>query len=390
MKKYTHDMPVPLPPEVLRQVGSPHLRYVSNWEQTSTALPRSLHSHPDFAEFTLILAGQGICEINGVLYPITKGDLIVCNCGILHDEFIDPKPLSLVSIAADGIQIPNLPKNHIISSNTIPLFHLDSSNTEFFSLIKILVNTVKSSSLRCGLISQSLFLALFYLLLDIVDMHHNYHHIATDTTIILVNTVKSSSLRCGLISQSLFLALFYLLLDIVDMHHNYHHIATDTTIDLVHQIRLYVDSHITQELSIANIATRFGISPSYLARIFKHAVGCPLSKYIIRRRMGEAQGLLLNSKLANIATRFGISPSYLARIFKHAVGCPLSKYIIRRRMGEAQGLLLNSKLPISEVAIRVGYPNQSYFTKLFTQSFDISPLQYRKISRTRLVNLPDT
>ncbi len=295
MKKYTHDMPVPLPPEALRQVGSPHLRYVSSWEQTSTSLPRSLHSHPDFAEFTLILAGQGICEVNGILYPITKGDLIICNCGILHDEFIDPKPLSLVSIAADGINLPNLPTNCIISSDTIPLFHLDSSNSEFFNLIKILVDTVKNPSLRCGLICQSLFLALFYLLLDIVDMHHNYHHI-----------------------------------------------ATDTTIDLVHQIRLYVDSHITQELSIANIATRFSISPSYLARIFKHAVGCPLSKYIIRRRMGEAQGLLLNSKL-----------------------------------------------PISEIAIRVGYPNQSYFTKLFTQSFDISPLQYRKMSSTRLVNMPN-
>lgn len=290
-----HDIPIPHTPKKLDQAGAPHLLYVSSWEQTTTTLPRSLHSHPDFAEFSLVLAGQGVCEIDGVFYPITKGDLIVLNRGVLHDEFADSRPIALVSIAADGIRLPVLPENCILPGDTVPVLHLDSRALAFHSLALLLTDTVKSTDPRRGLTCQSLFLALFYMMLDTIDVYCR----------------KSSA-------------------------------AADPVTDLGHQIRTYVDAHVTEELSVAEIAARFDISPSYLARVFKHAIGCPLSKYIIRRRMGEAQSLLLNSSL-----------------------------------------------PISEVAARVGYPNQSYFTKLFTQSFKVSPLQYRKISSERLINLPE-
>lgn len=293
MQKY--NVSIPRTPRELHQVGSPHLLYVSSWEQTMTTLPRSLHSHPDFVEFTFILAGQGVCELDGVFYPITKGDLVVCNRGILHDEFADSQPIALVSIAADGIQLPNLPDNCILPNDTVPLLHLDSKAPAFHSLVTLLADTVKSTDARRGLTCQSLFLALFYLVLDTIDMYCQ----------------KPSA-------------------------------AADPVTDLGHQIRVYVDAHVTEELSVNEIAAVFDISASYLARVFKRSIGCPLSKYIIRRRMGEAQSLLLNSSL-----------------------------------------------PISEVAARVGYPNQSYFTKLFTQSFKVSPLQYRKISSERLINLPE-
>lgn len=295
MKNYEYDLSVSRNPKNPEQIGTPHLLYVSSWEQTITTLPRSLHSHPDFAEFTLILAGQGVCELDGVFYPIAKGDLIIYNRGILHDEFVDSHPIALVSIAADNIQLPGLPENCILPSDTVPLLNLGSNAPAFSTLVTLLIDTVKSTNARRDLTSQAIFLALFYLLLDTIDVHCH----------------KASA-------------------------------GTDPVIGLAHQIRSYVDIHVTEELSVAEIAAHFAISPSYLARIFKHTIGCPLSKYIIRRRMGEAQSLLLNTSL-----------------------------------------------PISVVAERVGYPNQSYFTKLFTQSFHISPLQYRKISGERLINLPE-
>ncbi len=295
MKNDKHNIPISHTLKNFTQTSVPHLLYVSSWEQTTTTLPRTLHSHPDFAEFTLILAGQGICELDGIFYPITKGDLIICNRGILHDEFSDSQPIALISIAADNIHLPGLPENCILPSDTVPLVHLGSNEPVFNQLVVLLADMVKGSNMRRDYIIQSLFLALFYLLLDTIDIY------------------------CHKIS-----------------------IEADPVIGLAHQIRSYVDIHITENISVTEIAAHFSISPSYLARIFKHTIGCPLSKYIIRRRMGEAQSLLLNTKL-----------------------------------------------PISAVAERVGYPNQSYFTKLFTQSFRISPLQYRKISSERLINLPE-
>lgn len=290
---HTCDIPISHTPQRLDQVGDPHLLYVSRWEQNSSTLPRSLHSHPDFAELTFILAGQGVCELGGILYPISKGDLIVCNRGVLHDEFVDSRAVSLVSIASNGIRIPGLPENCLLPKKIRPVFHLDSRAPLFLNLVSILADEVNSTDRRLGLTCQSLFLALFYLTLDTIEAY------------------------CQKPSAS-----------------------PDSVEDLGHQIRAYVDTHVTEDISVSAIAAVFQISPSYLARIFKRSAGCPLSKYIIRRRLGEAQTLLLNSTL-----------------------------------------------PISEVAERVGYPNQSYFTKLFTQSFHVSPLQYRKISSERLINL---
>lgn len=292
MKKY--NVSIPHTPQKLDQVGDPRLLYVSCWEQSMTTLPRSLHSHPDFAEISFILSGQGICELNGIFRPITKGDLIVCNPGILHDEFVDSRSVALVSFAADGIQLPGLPDNCVIPNEMEPLFHLTSKAPMFHSLVSMLADEVKSNDARLGLTCQALFQALFYLTLDTIDAYY-----------------KRPS------------------------------VATDSVMDLAHQIRAYVDAHVTEELSVSEIAGTFQISASYLARIFKRSIGYPLSKYIIRRRLGEAQTLLLNSTM-----------------------------------------------PISEISLRVGYPNQSYFTKLFTQSFGVSPLQYRKISSERLINLP--
>lgn len=291
-----NNVSIPHTPKALDQVGTPHLLYVSSWEQPSTMLPRSLHSHSDLAEFTFILSGEGVCELNGLLYPITKGDLIICNQGILHDEFVDPRKISLISVAANGICLPGLPENCVIPQNTVPIIHLDSRASGFRHLVCMLADTVRSSDARRGLTCQALFLALFYQVLDVIDAY------------------------CRRPTE-----------------------AADRILDMDHQIRAYIDAHITENLSM-------------------HA----------------------------IAAEFQISTSYLGRIFKRSVGCPMSKYIIRRRLGEAQTLLLNTTLPVSEISQRVGYPNQSYFTKLFTQAFGVSPLQYRKISSERLINLPDS
>ncbi len=73
----------------------------------------------------------------------------------------------------------------------------------------------------------------------------------------------------------------------------------------------------------------------------------------------------------------------LARVFKQSFGYTLTTYLIRRKIGEAQTFLLNSDLPIAEIAAQLGYPNQSYFSRLFTEHIGLSPLRYRKMYKKK-------
>jgi two-component system response regulator YesN len=77
-----------------------------------------------------------------------------------------------------------------------------------------------------------------------------------------------------------------------------------------------------------------------------------------------------------------LHPDYLARVFKKETGVSLGSYIIHARIAAAKHLLETSSLSVQAVAQRVGYANDSYFSKLFKQEVGLSPLEYKRGSRT--------
>ena len=54
------------------------------------------------------------------------------------------------------------------------------------------------------------------------------------------------------------------------------------------------------------------------------------------------------------------------------------QYATRRRIGEAQSLLIYTSMPVTYIAARVGYSNQSHFNSLFSKYVGMSPTQFRK------------
>ncbi len=73
-----------------------------------------------------------------------------------------------------------------------------------------------------------------------------------------------------------------------------------------------------------------------------------------------------------------LNTDYMSRIFKKETGISISSYIIGKRVEEAKKLLAQSSLPINSVSISVGYSNFSYFTKMFRENTEYSPLEYRR------------
>ena len=46
-----------------------------------------LHRHEDFSEIFILLEGNGKYTIGGRLYELQQGDVVLCNQGVMHDEF---------------------------------------------------------------------------------------------------------------------------------------------------------------------------------------------------------------------------------------------------------------------------------------------------------------
>ncbi|MDI9499094.1 MAG: AraC family transcriptional regulator [Bacillota bacterium] len=84
-----------------------------------------------------------------------------------------------------------------------------------------------------------------------------------------------------------------------------------------------------------------------------------------------------NLRLADLARLCQLSPSYLSRIFKRETGVTLQQYINQVRVEKARSLLLGSDSRIVDIALALGFQDQSYFTKVFRRMTGQTPMQYR-------------
>jgi len=82
--------------------------------------------------------------------------------------------------------------------------------------------------------------------------------------------------------------------------------------------------------------------------------------------------------LHDVAQEIKISPAYLSRLLKSEVGISFVEYLTRCRVQQAMQLMGDSTIRMQEVAQRVGYSNQHYFSTIFKKVTGISPGEYRK------------
>ena len=69
----------------------------------------------------------------------------------------------------------------------------------------------------------------------------------------------------------------------------------------------------------------------------------------------------------------------LKATFKECFGCTLYDYILQKRIGQAQHLLMGTALSIAEIAQAVGYDRPESFAKQFQRVTGLLPREYRKL-----------
>jgi AraC-like DNA-binding protein/PAS domain-containing protein len=103
---------------------------------------------------------------------------------------------------------------------------------------------------------------------------------------------------------------------------------------LTQRIREYIDAHLHEKVTLEAMAETAGLSPHHFARAFRQSVGMPPHQYLLQRRLDAAERMLRNTDLplSEIALRSGFSDqSHLARHFRRLTGLPPSELRWRNR-----------------------------------------------------------
>lgn len=91
--------------------------------------------------------------------------------------------------------------------------------------------------------------------------------------------------------------------------------------------------------------------------------------------------------LTEVAKKFHFNASYLSSYFSANNSEGFSEYVNKVRVQKAKEMLVATEESISEISDRVGYSDQSYFTKVFKKMTGVSPSQYRKEQLQENTNL---
>jgi len=97
-------------------------------------------------------------------------------------------------------------------------------------------------------------------------------------------------------------------------------------------------------------------------------------RYIERNHQAELT-------VKELARQAHLSPSRLAHLFREKTGSTLMETVTRVRVEYAKRLLLETNLNCTEIAYRVGYNDQSYFTRVFRKHEKLTPRRFRVLNR---------
>ena len=87
-----------------------------------------------------------------------------------------------------------------------------------------------------------------------------------------------------------------------------------------------------------------------------------------------------NITLRELASQINLSPSYFAAVFKRSSGLRPHDYILRTRILKAESLLIETDMPLAEIALTVGFANQSHFSTVFKRYNGHTPTSGRRQS----------
>ncbi len=253
-----------------------NISYIQALDNPAWEFP--MHSHDKGVEITVILKGHGLLYFNGEMLELKTDDIIITDEQSIHAEFSDHSdPIEQITMLFDGIQYKNKPVNNIITDDMSPILKIPS------------IHVIRSMAFH-----------IRHLCLE-----EERHELLPQISRAFVETVCSSIIDE---QEALFPAADY---------------------SLIRNVRAYVDDHYNEELSLKGVANLFYIDHYYLAHRFKDITGFSFRQYIINRRIGEAERMLLfeDKSIEEVSRTTGYKNlQYFYSAFRKYVGCTPAEF----------------------------------------------------------------
>ncbi|MGN0363264.1 MAG: AraC family transcriptional regulator [Bilifractor sp.] len=241
------------------------------------------HKHIDYMELYFITAGNNRYMVNNRFYNLKAGDIVICNEGVLHGESPqDVKQYRSYSVAMNHVHFRGLPENYLCDNDESPVIstgYLHDKIAGIFELIYILSIDTKHTS-------------------EVLDS-------LTQALLLLVREMIASRRRAVRIPTASY--------------------------SFALEVHKYIDRHFREKLTLGQMGDAIGASEFYIGHVFKD--------------------------------EYGLSPM---------------QYVMERKIGEAQQLLMETDTPIGEIAEMLGFGSVSHFITMFSKYIGLTPGKFRK------------
>jgi AraC family transcriptional regulator len=87
--------------------------------------------------------------------------------------------------------------------------------------------------------------------------------------------------------------------------------------------------------------------------------------------------------LTFLADTAGVHPVYLASAFRRHQGCTNGAYVRKLRIEHACREMLRPEVALSDIALSVGFSDQSHFSRTFKRLVGVSPAEFRRSMNRR-------
>lgn len=261
--------------------------FLFTWKGRREQDEKSYHSH-DYLEIAFMMSGTGKYRIDGEVYDVGEGDLIIFNPGTKHQGLVADMTNAVTEffVGAADIRFKNMPVNTMPLPEEGPIIHTTGELRQ--KLFKICAS-MEAENTVCW--QGRYFMMKAYLMQMIL--------------LIVRQQMQPVEVKTGCAFES--------------VNKKY----------VVEQIVNYFEDHYAEKISLDQIAENMYLSPFYISRIFKSETGDTPIRHLINIRLEKAMVLLQEGfagSIQEVAERVGYDDAYhFSKLFKKRYGMPPSQ-----------------------------------------------------------------
>lgn len=264
---------------------NPTFLFAVKYQRTSNGYA---HCH-DYIEVLYIYSGEGKYEIDGTVYEVSAGNLLLINPGIYHANILTnlDNPLVILALGFTDIHLKGMPENVMTFADRIPV--LDTTSQ-----------------------LQNHFTSLFFNMLAEKEQQF---------------PGKYDMMRCYL--SQILLHIIRSFTDIEDTGSQMNFISHRKN-HVVKTIMDYMQEHYAEKISLDGIASNMYLSSIYISKLFKEETGESPIHHLIQIRLKKSMELMKlhpEYSIKKIAREVGYEDAYhFSKIFKKHISITPKEY----------------------------------------------------------------